>query len=211
MNLLSLTKPKVLKKRNTTNTLNTLNKVCNLDSGDIIKYDVTDVTDVDDVTDVTDVIINFGIYSYCYKYIELIKQYNNLIKISPEHALKFSTELDSLKFHQSIDYYKKQLEHLQIYDKISISFDLEYTVEIGTDILHIDTDLYVKDDILIIPDIYDYIADDLVKIIETKNIKYIQIFNKEKRLVRPTHKFKIFFENKLHCPNCLFRTNCKGK
>ena len=82
-------------------------KVTELDSGDVKEY-VEKVKSAESAESAESAvsqksqnfgIFKYGIYSYCFLYIEYIKQFNDLISISEEHAIKFSDEYSYINYN----------------------------------------------------------------------------------------------------------------
>ncbi len=209
MDLLTLTKPKTFQVDMDSEIVET--KVTELDSGNIINYtnkaDKTDKTDKADKVDLTssNTIMNTGVYSYCYVYLEKFRGFNEIRKKSIEHAKKYTDYIKYIQYQniektceEEMDYYESK------YKIVDVKFKIYYTADFGESDIIINDKLCVNDDTLVVPDLYDFIADDLANMLK---LKFIQI-DDIKRLVRPTNKFKILFTNKLYCDNCLFKNSC---
>ncbi|RLA81938.1 MAG: hypothetical protein DRG78_08410 [Epsilonproteobacteria bacterium] len=188
-------------------------KVTELDSGDVKEY-VEKVKSAESAESAVSQksqnfgIFKYGIYSYCFLYIEYIKQFNDLISISEEHAIKFSDEYSYINYNNVQNSFNNDMIYLdKKYDSILIDIDIHVMTDTGIDIIKINDRVHYKDNTIIVPQLYDFISDNLAKIV---NLNKINILNKETRKVRPIENFKINYSNKLYCDECLFKNICQN-
>lgn len=155
------------------------------------------------------------IMSYCNENIKFKKQFNCL---DEEYKNKFMDELDYLILTLNDNYNNQIIKFLsQNYDRIDFSLEILIDTDMNKSNLTINDSLYFKDDIIIIPNSYQYIITDLLQCLNIdKRIMMIQdtrIVPLDENPMRRIHnsQIRIYTTNHQWCHRCEFYNICDQK